>query len=267
MERRKLSAFIPVQNVGDIIEECLDSIAWVDEIFIVDAFSTDKTVEICRRYSNVKLVQHEYINSGEQRAWGMPQVTHDWVFIIDSDERCSPGLRNAIEKILTQEQIKYDGFLVKIRTKFMGKLLKHPTYLGGGGKRLVKKELNKNYIIKRVHSKMKIDNKTWIKNKDAYLIHEPIRDFEAQWKKLIRYSVWYAEDMFDKNERTGIFQFTIRPFIKFFQYFIIRGGFRDGLHGFVLCVVASISIFMKYYKLWMMNQQAKLANTSSKNKK
>ena len=255
MRKHKLSAFIPVQNVEDIIKECLDSITWVDEVLIVDAFSTDKTVEICQQYPNVKIVQHEYINSGEQRLWGMPQVAHDWVLVIDSDERCSPELREAIEEILSQDTIAYDGFLVKIKTKFMGKILKHPTYLGGGGKRLVKKELYKNYIIKRVHSKMKIDNKTWITKKNAHLIHEPIRDFETQWRKLIKYSVWYAEDMFEKNVKISAFHFTVRPFLKFFQYYFIRGGFRDGLRGFLLCSVAGISIFMKYYKLWMLQNR------------
>lgn len=258
MRKHKLSAFIPVQNNEDMIKATLDSITWVDEVFIVDGFSTDKTVEICRSYPNVKLVQHEYINSGEQRSWGMPQVAHDWVFIIDSDEICTPELRDAIEEILSQDKIIYDGFLVKIKTKFMGKVLKHSTYLGGGGKRLVKKELYKNFIIKKVHSKIKIDNKTWIKKKGAFLIHEPIRDFTYQWTKLIRYSEWYAEDMYDNKKEVGIVHFTLRPFFKFFQYYIIRGGFRDGIRGFLLCSIAGISIFMKFYKLWMMNKKSEL---------
>jgi len=76
-------------------------IKWIDEIFIVDSFSTDKTLEICRQYDNVKIVQNEYENSGAQRYWGMPQVTHDWIFIIDSDERCNKYLRREIENILS----------------------------------------------------------------------------------------------------------------------------------------------------------------------
>lgn len=257
MPKRKLSAFIPVQNVEDIIEECLDSIIWVDEVFIVDAFSTDKTVEKCKRYPNVKLVQHEYINSGAQRAWGMPQVAHDWIFRIDSDERCTTELRREIEAILSQDKIEYDGYLTLIRTKFMGKLLKHSTYLGGGGKHLIRKSMYKNFVFKRVHAKLKIDNKTWIKNRNAYIIHEPIRDFDTQWLKLIRYSNWYADDMYDNGIKASWFHFTVRPFYKFFQFFILKGGFRDGIRGFLLCSVASISIFMKYYKLWMMNNRGK----------
>jgi len=100
MRKNKISAFIPVQNVEDIIEDCLKSITWVDEIFIVDAFSNDRTVEFCRKFPNVKIVQHEYENSGAQRTWGMPNVSNEWVLIIDSDERCTPELKAEIEKKL-----------------------------------------------------------------------------------------------------------------------------------------------------------------------
>ena len=251
MERKhKLSAFIPVQNVEGSIEDCLASITWVDEIFIVDGFSTDGTVDICRKYPKVKIVQHAYENSGTQRSWGMPQVAHEWVFIIDSDERCTLELRGEIEKILSQEDIPYDGFNVPIRTMFFGKLLRHRTYLGSGGKRLVRREMYKNYVLKRVHAKLKIPRLTWIDNKDAYLIHIPIRDFQTQWKKLIRYSTWYAEDMFDRGERVRWYHFTLRPFFKFFQFYVVKGGFRDGLRGLALCMIAGVSIFMKYYKLY-----------------
>ena len=122
--RKKLSAFIPVQNVEDIIEECLESIKWVDEIFIVDAYSTDRTVEICNRYPNVKLVQHKYKNSGTQRIWGMPQVAHDWVLIIDSDERCNKELRDEIQRILSKDSINEDGYWIYEENEELNKIIK-----------------------------------------------------------------------------------------------------------------------------------------------
>ncbi len=251
-KRRKLSAFIPVQDVEDIIGDCLESIQWVDEIFIVDAFSTDRTVEICSRYPNVKIVQHEYENSGAQRYWGMRQVAHEWVFIIDSDERCTPELRMEIQNILSQDEILYDGFNVPIRTLFFGKLLTHRTYLGSGGKRLVRREMYKNYVLKSIHAKLKIDRLTWIENYNAYLVHIPVRDFKTQWEKLVRYSTWYAQDMYDQGKRIHWYHFTVRPFFKFFQFYFVKRGFLDGIRGLILCILAGISIFMKYYKLWEM---------------
>jgi glycosyltransferase involved in cell wall biosynthesis len=255
MRKHKVSAFIPVQNVEDIIEECLKSIAWVDEIFIVDAFSTDRTVEICRKYPNVKIVQHEYVNSGLQRTWGMPQVAHEWVLIIDSDERCTPRLREEIETILAADDIPFDGYKVNIRTRFYGRLLSHKTHLGHRGKRLVRKLLHEKFVMKRVHAGMRIKNLAWIRNKDAYLVHIPIRDFGSQWQKMIRYATWAAEDMYEKGTEVRWYHFSLRPLYKFLHFYIVRGGFRDGVRGLIVCAIAGIGVFMKYLRLFELKQE------------
>ena len=253
--KRKLSAFIPVQNVEDIIEECLESIKWADEIFIVDAFSTDKTVEICHRYPNVKIVQHEYKNSGAQRSWGMPQGAHDWVFIIDSDEKCNDVLRIEIQNILSKDTIEVDGFWVPIKVKFLGKLQHHDRALGHSGMRLVRKKTYKNYVLKSVHSKLVVINAGRIKNKNAFLVHEPIRGFSSHFKKMIRYAEWSAQEMYENGIRTKWYHFVFRPFFKFILHYFIKFGFLDGMRGLILCQITAISVFMKYYKLYFLSRK------------
>jgi len=255
MKRRKLSAFIPVQNVEDIIEECLESIKWVDEIFVVDAFSTDKTLEICHRYPNVKIVQHEYENSGAQRSWGMPQVSHDWIFIIDSDERCNEELREEIEKILEKEKIDVDGYWVSIKTKFLGKLQNHDRALGHSGMRLVRKKTYKNYVLKSVHSKLVVINAGRIKNKNAFLVHEPIYGFSSHFKKMVRYAEWSAQDMYENGIRAKCYHFVFRPLFKFIVHYFIKLGFLDGMRGLILCQITAIFVFMKYYKLYFLSRK------------
>lgn len=255
MKKRKLSAFIPVQNVEDILVNCLESIKWVDEIFIVDAFSTDGTLEICKQYSNVKIVQHKYENSGAQRSWGMPQVSNDWVLIIDSDESCTPELKTEIEKILSSNKIVVDGFWVSIKTKFFDKLQYYDRYLGHRGMRLVRKETYKNYVLKRVHSKLVVKNSGIIGNKNAFLIHEPIRDFSEHLKKMIRYAEWAAQDMHEKGICAKPVHFLFRPFGKFFIHYILKRGFLDGVRGLILCKIAAYSVFLKYYKLYYIQNQ------------
>ncbi|MBC8526205.1 MAG: glycosyltransferase family 2 protein [Candidatus Cloacimonetes bacterium] len=255
MQRHKISAFIPVHNVEDIIEECLESIKWVDEIFIVDDFSTDRTIEICKKYSNVKIVQHKYENSGAQRYWGMPQVSNEWVLIIDSDERCTMELRKEIEKILSQNEIKFDGYEVHLKTKFLGKIQNHDRYLGHIGMRLVRKKSYKEYTLKRVHSTLDIKNHSRIRNKKAYIIHIPIRDFRQHLQKIIRYAEWSAFDMFEKGEKAHWYNITIRPFFKFIKHYFIKLGFLDGIRGLILCIIASITVFLKFYYLYILNHQ------------
>jgi len=252
MKRRKISAFIPVQNVSDIIESTLNSIQWVDEIYIVDGYSTDNTVEICQRYPKVKIVQHDYENSGAQRMWGMPQVKYDWIFVIDSDEICTPELQNSIEEILSTESSKYDGYRVRIKTKLFGKVLNHDHYLGWSGMRLFKKEVIDNYKLKRVHSKMNIIPEGNVTGEGAFIIHEPIRDFTEAIKKMIRYAEWAAQDMFENNKKAHWYHLTIRPLYKFFVLYTIRLGFLDGIRGLILCGMASFSVFLKYFKLFFL---------------
>ena len=255
MKRRKLSAFIPIQNVEDIIKECLESIKWVDEIFVVDAFSTDKTLEICHRYSNVKIVQNEYENSGAQRSWGMPQASHDWIFIIDSDERCNKNLREEIKKFLKKEKIDVDGYWVSIKTKFLGKLQNHDRALGHSGMRLVRKKTYKNYVLKSVHSKLVVINAGRIKNKNAFLVHEPIYGFSSHFKKMVRYAEWSAQDMYENGIRAKCYHFVFRPLFKFIVHYFIKLGFLDGMRGLILCQITAISVFMKYYKLYFLSRK------------
>ena len=253
--KRKISAFIPVQNVEEIIEECLESIKWVDEIFIVDAFSTDSTLKICKKYSNVKIVQHKYENSGAQRMWGMPKVSNDWILIIDSDERCNKNLQFEIEKLLSLKKINVDGFWINIRTKFLGKIQNYDRYLGHKGMRLVRRDTYKNFILKRVHSKLVVKNSSKIKNINSFLIHEPIRDFSSHLKKMIRYAEWSAQDMYESGVRAKPFHFLFRPLGKFVIHYFIKRGFLDGIRGLILCNIAAISVFLKYYKLFHLQNQ------------
>jgi glycosyltransferase involved in cell wall biosynthesis len=256
MRKHKLSAFIPVQNVEDIIEECLESIKWVDEIFIVDSFSTDKTLDICRKFPNVKIVQHYYENSGAQRVWGMPQVSNEWALIIDSDERCTPELRKEIEKILTLDEIPFNGYQIYLKTKFLGKIQNHDRYLGHRGMRLVRRESYKEYTLRSVHSTLDIKNHSRIRNKKAYIIHIPIRNFTQHWTKMIRYATWQAEDMHRKGKKVYWYHFTIRPFFKFLIHYFFKLGFLDGIRGLILCGIAGISVFMKYYTLFELRKKS-----------
>ena len=180
----------------------------------------------------------------------MPQVANEWVLIIDSDERCTPELQTEIEKILSMETITFDGYLVYLKTKFLGKIQHHDRYLGYQGMRLMRKESYKEYTLRSVHSTLDIKNQSRIQNKNAYIIHIPIRDFKKHWQKMIRYANWQAEDMFQKGKKVCWYHFSIRPLFKFLIHFFVKLGFLDGIRGLILCGLAGISVFMKYYKLF-----------------
>src|SRR6266478_5796498 len=95
----KISVLLPTFNNADIIRPTLESIRWVDEILVVDSFSNDSTVGICREYG-ARVIQHEYVQSAKQKNWAIPQCAHEWVLQIDSDEVLEAGLREEIEAAL-----------------------------------------------------------------------------------------------------------------------------------------------------------------------
>ena len=92
-----ISVVIPAHNAGPWIEDCLRSVAWCDEIVVVDSFSTDRTLEICRRYTD-RVFQRAWAGYREQKAFAHSKATKDWVILIDSDERVPPELRAEIER-------------------------------------------------------------------------------------------------------------------------------------------------------------------------
>jgi len=241
-----LTAFVLTQNNIRTIAACLDSLTWCEKVVVIDSFSSDGTLEVLARYPNVQVYQHEYTNAREQRIWGMPHVTTKWTFIIDSDEICPPELRDKLIELVKSDDDNYDGYLFLTRTIFMGKLLKHRDYLSSRGKRLVLTKVATRYWRPaRVHASIRLDNKKNMPDR-YYLIHDPIDSLGAHFIKMQRYARWQAEDMYDKGVRTRWWHLTLRPVGKFLQYFFLRGAFRDGWRGLVVCTLGAIQVALKY---------------------
>ena len=244
-----VSAFILTQNNETTIGECLESVQWCDEIVVIDSFSTDATLDIVARYPKARVHQHAYTTAAEQRIWGMPHVTTEWVFIIDSDEACTPPLAARLQQILAQERIEPDGYVVSMRTRFLGRQMKQLDYLSSRGKRLVLTSVATRYKQNsRVHAKIQLDRLARLP--DRYrMIHNPIRSMQQHLAKMTRYASWQAQDMHDRGKTAHWWHFTLRPMYKFFHYYVILGQFKDGVRGLILSMLAGWSIFLKYLLL------------------
>src|SRR5947207_14818751 len=122
----KLSVLVPVFNEEANLPACLESVRDIaDEIFVVDSFSTDRTIEIAKS-CGARVVQHEYINSAAQKNWAIPQCKHEWVFIIDADERMTKELRDEVKAHLERASgPELDGYFVVRRNFFLGGEIKH----------------------------------------------------------------------------------------------------------------------------------------------
>ena len=154
-EREPLTVLIPAGNECDNIRGCLESVNWADDIFVVvDERSDDGTEEICREFTS-HIVRHEYRDSASQKNWAIPQATHEWILIVDADERVSPELRREIEALLGALKPDIDGYLIRRRTCFFGKLIRHCGWQRDWVLRLFHRDRCR-YDTRRVHSAIEL---------------------------------------------------------------------------------------------------------------
>jgi glycosyltransferase involved in cell wall biosynthesis len=241
----RLSVIVPTYNEAHNLRDCLESVRFADDIFVVDSFSTDGTPEIAREYTD-HVVQHEYVHSAAQKNWAIPQVKGDWILVVDADERVTPELRARIERIL-EEGTPFDGFYVRRMTVFFGKLIRH---CGWDRDYLVRLWRNGKgrYEDLEVHADVIVDGR--VGTIREHLIHDTYRSFAHYMEKFDRYSTLAANDLYRQGQRAGWVNLTLRPLWRFLRMYVVRLGFLDGKHGLVLCSLAAFNVFVKYAKLW-----------------
>src|ERR1041385_634075 len=154
MPQTKLTVLIPTYNCQVHLRECLESVKWADEIFIVDSFSTDKTLDIAREYTQ-RIIQHEYINSAMQKNWAIPQCTNDWVLLIDSDELLEPALQQEMQALLADLPSGVDAFRIPRKNLVFGKWLKSCRMYPDYQIRLFRKAVA-HYQDKEVHAHIEV---------------------------------------------------------------------------------------------------------------
>jgi len=245
-QKQKITVIVPTFNEEHNIRQCLESVKWADEVFVVDSFSTDKTPEIAREYTE-RVVQHEYVNSATQKNWAIPQATHPWVMIVDSDERVTPGLRDEILSLLQKDGNGYDGFYIFRINHFMGKRIHHCGWNRDDVLRLFRRDKGR-YQDREVHADVILDGKT--RHLNGRLLHYTFSSLDRYLKKIQRYAAWAAGDRGRKTKKVGWHHLALRPAFRFFKQYILRLGFLDGREGLILCTLAAYSVFLKYAKLY-----------------
>ncbi|MBW2305860.1 MAG: glycosyltransferase family 2 protein [Deltaproteobacteria bacterium] len=246
--REKLTVLVPSFNEEGNIEGCLKGLTWADEILVVDSYSTDRTVELARQYTD-RVLQHEYVNSAAQKNWAIPLAAHQWVLVVDCDERVSPELRQEIESVLADPQ-GFDGFIIPRRNIFLGRPIR---YCGWGpgddtNVRLFKRDKGR-YENKEVHADVVVDGGRVGKLRSPF-VHRSYRNISHYLEKIHRYTDWSAGDVVKKGKPVGADKIILRPLATFFRMYVLKLGFLDGFHGLVLCALSSYYVMLKYVKAW-----------------
>jgi len=238
-----LSVVIITLNEEEKIKDCLESIKWADEIIVVDSLSNDKTVDVAKQYTD-KIFEREFAGFGEQKNFAISKAQGDWILSIDADERVIPALAEEIKKVMAESKVH--GYLIPIKTYFLGRPMKHCGWWPNYKLRLFKKDSGK-MSDSLVHEGITVTGRTCkLKNP---LDHYSYTDINEYMEKLERYTSLAADAMLKKGKKFSIFTTLARSFFAFFKIYIIKAGFLDGKEGFILAKLSSYYNFLKHIKL------------------
>lgn len=245
-ERPAVSAIVTTFNEEANIAGCIESLLWCDEILIVDSYSTDRTPEIARRYDKVHFVQRTYYGSASQKNWAMDQVAHEWILIYDADERCTPALQEEIETLLA-EGPECDAYTITRRCYFLDKVIRFSGWQHDRVVRLVRRGTAR-YPNKRVHADMITDGPAPILKNP--MIHYMVETLDEYIPRILKYSFWGAAQAWRDGKRAGFVEVWGRSAWRFFRTYVVQGGFLDGMHGLVFCMLQAFGTYMKWSILW-----------------
>ncbi len=255
MPRVSVSAIITTFNEIDFIEDCIRSVEWADEIYLIDSFSTDGTVELIRqKFPLVRLEQREYLGAASQKNYAIDRATHDWIFYIDADERVTPELREELLRTL-EGRLEYWAWSVGRLNFMIGQEVRYSGLQRDRVTRLFHRK-HARYPNKRVHADLVVDGVTG--RLDHKMNHLYIRSFDHMIGKMTRYANWSAAQMFIDGRTTSVLAIFVHTLTKFLRDFILNLGFLDGTRGLISVGMHAYYTFWKYAKLWELIQLKRL---------
>ena len=243
-----ISVVILTKNEETNIVDCLESIAWCDEIIVVDDFSTDRTLQVIKNFNpRVKIFQHELQEDfSAQRNFGLSKAKGEWILFVDADERPSNSLKGEIMDCVSSKNIEFSGFYIKRRDILWGKELKHGEARNMRLIRFGKK--NFGSWVGKVHEIWQINGK--VGEFKMPLLHYPHQTIGNFLREINYYTDLRAKELYDSGIRTNFYKIVLYPKAKFFLNYFLKLGFLDGIEGLVFAIMMSFHSFLVRAKLW-----------------
>ncbi|HEY8400668.1 MAG TPA: glycosyltransferase family 2 protein [Cytophagaceae bacterium] len=242
----KLTTVIITFNEAENIERCLKSVLPIsDEVIVIDSYSRDNTVAICRKY-NVKVVQRKWEGYSATKNYGSSIASNDWILSVDADEVVSPSLALAISNILKAPDYKVYK-LLRVNN-YCGKWIKY----GGWHNEFRKRLYNRNYVRwndNEVHEDVLVKDNLPVGTIKEPLLHYSYKTISEHRIKTEKYAAMSAREMFRKGKKPSPVKLYLSPVFKFVKDFIFRLGFIDGYYGYIIAKENAIYTNLKYTKL------------------
>lgn len=244
MSRKSVSAVLIVKNEEANLPQCLESLSWVDEIVVVDSGSTDRTMEIARDYG-ARVLQTPWLGFGKTKQLAVDAATHDWVFSIDADEEVTELLRCKIQSILEKPQKQ--GYRISRRSYYLGRPIRFSGWRSDAPLRLFNR-VHGRFNEKIVHESVEMASKPGMIK--AHMLHYTFPTISTHLSKIDSYSALGAQQLLDKGKKVNLVFACLRGVVKFIKMYLLKLGVLDGKEGFVLAVISSFGVSLKYLRLW-----------------
>jgi glycosyltransferase involved in cell wall biosynthesis len=243
MTSKKITAAIITFNEERNIERCLTSlINCVDEIIVVDSFSTDKTEEICKKF-NVTFVQHTFEGHIQQKNRALQLASNDWVLSLDADEALTEELKNSI--LTAKIETVFGGYKLSRLTNYCGKWVHYCGWYPDTKIRLVNKNTAKWQGV-NPHDRLDVLDNSEIGHLKGDLLHYSYYTKEDHYKQIQYFGKIAANELVKKGKSASIVKVLVKTVAQFFKSFVLKRGFLDGKTGFLISIRSAYATFVKY---------------------
>lgn len=247
----RLSVIVITRNVEATVRRCLESVAWADEIVVVDSGSTDRTVEICRELGARVHATTDWPGYGPQKNRALALATCDWVLSLDADEWLTPALRSAIERAIAAPNGKA-AFAMPRSSTFCGRPMRHSGWWPDYIVRLFRRD-SARFSDDLVHERTIVQGATGMLRDP--LLHESITSLEQMIGKMNSYSSASAAMLSRRGRRASLATALFHGWWAFTRTYFLRLGFLDGREGFILAAANAEGAYYRYLKLMLLGER------------
>jgi glycosyltransferase involved in cell wall biosynthesis len=245
----KLSVTIITKNEAADIGDALASVSWADELIVVDSTSGDETVAIARQHTD-RVIVREWPGYVAQKNHAASIASHDWILSLDADERVSPALGAEIRRTLASDPAE-SGFRMPRVTFHLGRWIRTTDWYPDYQLRLYDRRAGE-WTGRYVHEGVSVRGHVGLLGGE--LQHFAYRDVADHLETIDRYTTYAARQMYEAGQRAGLLRLAGHPPVAFLRNYLLRGGIRDGVPGFIISAMNAYYVFLKFAKLAELQQ-------------